>query len=142
MNVEQELMKHGRQLSGRFCTPMSSKYRPEIDYSPYLADDAINFYMELIGILRWIVELGRIDIMVNVLLLSSYSMAPWQGHLDQVFHIFGYLKRNKRATIVFDESHVEWDESPLKSRNGVISTVIQEKTFHLTCQSQGGILYR
>ena len=110
-NVETELEKHGRRLCGRFSTPMTSNYRPELDYSPFLADDAINYYMELIGILRWIVELGRIDIMVDVSLLSSYSMQPRQGHLDQVFHVFGYLKRNKRATLVFDESYVDWDET-------------------------------
>jgi hypothetical protein len=110
-NVERELASQGRQLSGRFSTPMTSGYRPELDYSPYLADGAINYYMELVGVLRWIVELGRIDIMIDVSLLSSYSMQPRMGHLDQVFHIFGYLKRNKRATLVFDESYVNWDES-------------------------------
>jgi hypothetical protein len=41
--------------------------------------------------------------MVAVSMLSSYTMQPRMGHLDQVFHIFGYLKRNKRATIMFDE---------------------------------------
>jgi hypothetical protein len=73
--------------------------------------------MELIGILRWAVELGRIDIMVDVSLLSSYSMQPRMGHLDQVFHIFGYLKRNKRATIIFDEQRVNWDEASFEQHN-------------------------
>ncbi len=49
--------------------------------------------------------------MVDVSLLSSCTMQPRMGHLDQVFHIFGQLKRNKRATIVFDESRVDWDEN-------------------------------
>jgi hypothetical protein len=73
--------------------------------------------MELIGILRWAVELGRIDIMVDVSLLSSYSMQPRMGHLDQVFHIFGYLKRNKRATIIFDEQRVNWDEASFEQHD-------------------------
>jgi hypothetical protein len=67
--------------------------------------------MELIGILRWAVELGRIDIMIDVSLLSSYTMQPRIRHLDQAFHIFGYLKRNRRSTIVFDEQRVDWDET-------------------------------
>jgi len=50
------------------------------------------------------------DIMVDVSLLSSYTMQPHVGHLDQVFHIFGYLKRNKRATLIFDKSQVDWNE--------------------------------
>jgi len=109
INVETELMKHDRRLCGRFSTPMVANYRPELDYSPFLEDAAVNYYMELIGILRWTVELGQIDIMVDVSMLSSYCMQPRMGHLDQAFHIFGYLKRNKRATLVFDESYVDWD---------------------------------
>jgi hypothetical protein len=112
-NVEDELLKTGNRLNGRFSTPLSNDYRPELDSSPFLEDAGVNYYMELIGILRWIVELGRIDIMVAVSMLSSYSMQPRMGHLDQVFHVFGYLKRNRRATLMFDETRVEWDGSRL-----------------------------
>jgi len=110
-NVEIELQREGKGLQGRYSTPMSPNYRPELDYSLFLGDDAAVYYMELIGILRWAVELGRIDIMVNVSMLSSYTMQPRQGHLDQVFHIFGYLKRNKRSSIIFDEQRVAWNEA-------------------------------
>jgi hypothetical protein len=116
-NVELELAKEGRQLQGRYSTPMSPNYRPKLDYSPYLNDMPAQYYMELIGILRWIVELGRMDIMVDVSLLSSYTMQPRLGHLDQVFHIFGYLKRNKRATLIFDESRVGWNESSFQTND-------------------------
>lgn len=94
-NVEAELIKEGKQLQGRYITPMSPNYRPELDYSPFLNDRPAQYYMELIGILRWILELGRMDIMGYVSMLSSYTMQPRIGHLDQAFHIFGYLKRNK-----------------------------------------------
>jgi hypothetical protein len=49
--------------------------------------------------------------MIHVSLMSSYTMQPRRGHLDQVFHIFGYLKRNKRASILFDEQRVNWNEA-------------------------------
>jgi hypothetical protein len=49
--------------------------------------------MEFIGIWRWIVELGHIVRKIDVSLLLSYTMQPCRGHLDQVFHIFGYFKR-------------------------------------------------
>jgi hypothetical protein len=52
---------------------MSSGYPSELDYTPFLVDNAV-YYMELIGILCWIMELGHIDIMVAVYLLSSNSM--------------------------------------------------------------------
>jgi hypothetical protein len=39
-NVKCKLNKEGKHLCGRFSTPMSSNYRPELDYSPYLEDQA------------------------------------------------------------------------------------------------------
>ncbi len=105
-NVELELSKHGRCLKGRYSTSMTPGYRPELDYSPFLDDDGTSYYMELIGILWWMVELGRIDIMIDVSLLSSYMMQPRMGHIDQIFHIFRYLKRNKVATLIFDEQRI------------------------------------
>ncbi len=107
MNVELELAKEGKRLQGRYSTPMTANYWPELDYSPFLPDAAATYYIkELIGILHWAVELGCIDIMVDVSHQSSYTMQPRMGHLDQVFHIFGYLKWNRRATIMFDEQRV------------------------------------
>jgi hypothetical protein len=55
-NVEAELQANDRRLCGCFSTPMTSNYRPELDYTPFLTDEATTYYMELIGILRWIVE--------------------------------------------------------------------------------------
>ena len=117
LNVEAELLKEGKQLQGRYSTPMTPNYRPELDYSPFLHDKPAQYYMELIGILRWIAELGRMDIMVDVSMLSSFTMQPRIGHLDQVFHIFGYLKRNKRATLIFDESRVNWNEASFQTHD-------------------------
>jgi hypothetical protein len=116
-NVEMELLKEGKHLQGCNSIPMSPNYRPELDYSTFLNDKPAQYYMELIGILRWIVELGRMDIMIDVSMLSSYTMQPRMGHLDQVFHIFGYLKRNKRASLVFDESRVDWNEASFQTHD-------------------------
>jgi hypothetical protein len=50
-----------------------------------------------------IVELGRIDIIVPVSLLSRYLVSPREGHLQQAFHIFAYLKQFNRARLVFND---------------------------------------
>jgi hypothetical protein len=71
----------------------------------------------LIGVLRWIVELGRIDIIVPVTMLSRYLVSPREGHLQEVYHIFAYLKQFNRAMVVFDDSEPSFDESAFHTCN-------------------------
>ena len=54
---------------------MSSGYRPEIDTTPPLDAQKANYFEGLIGILGWICELGRIDIIVDVAMLPQF-LAP------------------------------------------------------------------
>ncbi len=89
--------------------PMS--YLPELDITLLLQDDEVHFFQSQISILRWIVELGRLDIYINVALLSSYLTAPRKGHLEAVYCIFGYLKAHMRSTMVFDDAYVQWNEN-------------------------------
>jgi hypothetical protein len=63
-------------LSNTANTPMSSGYRPELDITPYLNDDQANWYHNMIGVLRWAIELGRIDIHVEVSMLASFLVQP------------------------------------------------------------------
>ena len=69
-----------------------------------LSDEQANYFQNLIGVLRWAVELGWIDIHVQVAMLSSYVAQPHQGHLEAVFHIFAYLRKYKRSKVVFDNT--------------------------------------
>ena len=59
-------------------------------------------YQELIGILRWAVKIGRIDVLLEVLLLSSHLAIPRLGHLQAVYRVFGYLKHVPRRRLFFD----------------------------------------
>jgi len=88
---------------------MQSNYRPELDVSPVLDPEQANYYMSLIGILRWAVELGRIDFYIDVCLLSSYMCQPRVGHLEQVLHRFAYLKHHENSNMVFDPNYITWD---------------------------------
>ena len=69
-NVEEHLAKTGEKLSHKAPTPLSSNYRPEIDASPELGEIKAAFYHSLIGVLWWIVELGRVDLDVEVSIMS------------------------------------------------------------------------
>jgi hypothetical protein len=44
-------------------------------------------------------------------LLSSYLAMPQVGHLEQAFHIFGYLKMHPKRKIGFDPSHPEINDN-------------------------------
>jgi hypothetical protein len=81
-DVERELSEVGEQLITRATTPTSQDYRPELDVSDELDAKRTTYYQGLIGILRWMCELGRIDILVPVSMLSRYLANPRQGHLE------------------------------------------------------------
>lgn len=102
--VEVELGKVGKKLPTKVKTPLSTGYRPELDLSPELDSARQNYYQGLIGILRWMCELGRIDILMPVSLMSRYLASAREGHLDQLFHVFAYLKAHDRSTMVFDDT--------------------------------------
>jgi hypothetical protein len=102
--VSRELALQGAYLPKRVETPLSSGYRPELDFSAELDSERTNYYQGLIGVLRWIVELGRIDLIVPVSLLSRFMVSPREGHLQQCYHIFAYLKQFNRSRLIFDDS--------------------------------------
>ena len=73
-NVEERLAKDGKRLPMRCGTPMKHGYKPELDVSPELKADGLQYYQEFIGVLRWAIELGRVD-----LLLETEHTSPCLG---------------------------------------------------------------
>jgi hypothetical protein len=95
---DQKLMK---KASG----PFAGGYNPELDESPELDPTRANFYQSQIGILRWCVELGRIDIITEVSMLSTYLFLLREVHLEAVFHVFAYLGLHHNTRVVFDPTY-------------------------------------
>jgi hypothetical protein len=62
-------------------TPLCTSYRPELDITPELSPHEAAYYHSPNGILRWIVELGRVDICLEVSMMSSHLVLPREGHL-------------------------------------------------------------
>jgi hypothetical protein len=75
-DVETELEKVDLCLPTRVTTPLSQGYRPELDQSRELDAKRGQYYQSLIGVLQWICELGRVDILVAVLMMSRYIVSP------------------------------------------------------------------
>jgi len=109
-NVEDILEKKGLKLPSKCVTPLSNGYKPEFDCTTELKADGIQWYQEIIGQLRWAVELGRVDILLETSLMSTQLALPRDGHLEQLLHIVGYLKKNKKMKILFDSSYPKVNE--------------------------------
>ena len=115
-NVEQNLEKNGEKLVGKAETPIQTSYRPELDITPKLNPYDAAYYQSLIGILRWIVELGRVDVCLECSMLSSHLALPREGHMKQLHHIFAYLKKHHNAELVFDPSDPAVNEDDFEER--------------------------
>lgn len=87
-NVEGYLNMKGLKLPSRASTSLSHGYRPEIDTTDELDGENVAYNQSLIGVLRWMVELGCIDITCKVSMMSSHMASPSKGHLAKLFHVF------------------------------------------------------
>ena len=73
--------------------PLKMGYDPELDTSPDLDSDTASYYLTIIGILRWMVELGKIKIMTKVSLLLSHITLPREEHLEVAVYVTAYVCR-------------------------------------------------
>ena len=61
-NAERFLAESGAKLPSQTETPIQTSYSPELEISAELKPMEASYFQSLIGILRWLVELGRIYI--------------------------------------------------------------------------------
>jgi hypothetical protein len=111
--IRELLQEEGRELQTtkrRGRTPLPTSYRPELEQSPELLPAMVSRYLQLIGILRWAIELGRIDIALETALMSQYSASPREGHIEAVYHIFAYLANYPSGRIVFNATTPQIDK--------------------------------
>ena len=107
-NCEKHLTE---KLDGKYSLPSEAPNPfpydccPELDTSDPLDPEGASFYQHLIGVMRWMVELGRVDIAVKVSLLSSHLAYPREGHLELALHIMGYLRLKHNTRLVFDPTY-------------------------------------
>ena len=79
--------------------------------------DKASYYQSLIGILRWVVKLGQIDICCEVSMMATCVALPRYGHLNALYRIFGYLKTHHNAKMVFDPSHPRIDDNAFPDKD-------------------------
>ena len=72
---------------------------PELDGAEELVPNGIQFFQDMIEILRWATELESIYIIHDVSLLSQYHASPREGHMGYILHIFAFLDIKPRLTL-------------------------------------------
>jgi hypothetical protein len=82
--------------------PIQPGSHPEVDDTAFLEDDDVQLYQSYIGILRWAVALGRVDLAYVAGAMARFLVAPRKGHLWIVMRIFVYCKKHNESKIVFD----------------------------------------
>ncbi len=102
-------------IPARADNPFPVDYDPSTDLSDILDPDCSSFYQHLIGVMRWMVELGRIDIGTEVSMLSSYLACPCKGHLENALHVMGYLRLKHNSRRIFDPTYPDIDQTAFLS---------------------------
>ena len=118
-NVKLQVAKHKLQYpkSKREAQlPFSnSTYRPELDQTDNCNPEQLHLFQNLIGVLRWICELGRVDILYEVSVLSQYLASPRIGHVMEAISIFYYLEAHNRTWMPLEPSKFEINWVPRKN---------------------------
>ena len=135
-------------------SPLEKNDHPELDTSPLLGPDDVVKYQSLIGALQWVITLGRFDIAVHVMSMSSFRAAPRVGHLDRLKRIVGYLVKMKFGYIrirtdepdysMLDEAKYDWahtvygevkeeiprDAPPTRGKRVVLTSYVDANLYH------------
>ena len=116
-SLEAQLDRRGVKLKRNVNAPIANGYRPELDISDECDVEDAHLYKSLIGTLRWMVELGRIDITCDLSMMSSFIAMPRVEHLEQLFHMFAYLKNHHNSRMVFGATYPNIDVEPVERSN-------------------------
>jgi Reverse transcriptase (RNA-dependent DNA polymerase) len=104
---------HKMFTRGSLDIPMLPGSHPELDTTKFLDDNDTQLYQSYVGIIRWAIELGRIDLAFSGGVMARFSAAPRQGHMQDILRIFAYCKKHIDSKVVFeakrrDFSDVDW----------------------------------
>jgi hypothetical protein len=58
-------------------------------------------------------------------MLSSHLALPREGHLQQIYHMFAYLKHHHNAEMVFDPTELEVDKSQFERKDWTTSEMTE-----------------
>ena len=89
-------------------------YDPKLDTSPELEPVMAFYFLTIIIILTWMMELGRIVMITKVLLLSSHVAFPREEHLDAAVHAMANVGQRYNSRLIYHPLYPEIDHNVLK----------------------------
>ena len=110
----------------KHSVPSSPGDHPELDTSEFLNDEGHLYYQMLVGMLNWIVGIGRFDIAHATSSLARFSSCPRKGHLERALRVFGYLKKYPNKRIVLDSRDPIITGGDLESSSRLVEDFKQE----------------
>ena len=103
---------YGEYPKQNMSSPLIKGDHPELDDSELLDDKGIEEYQSLIGSLQWLISIGRFDIMVAGMTMSSFRAAPRKGHLERVKKIIGYISKMRHGAIRIRVNEPDYSDLP------------------------------
>ena len=94
--------------------PFPGDYEPEMDTTPTLNPELALWYASLIGMLQWMVEIEKVDIITEVSKMAFQMASPREGHLDALLHMFGFMRINHNSRMAYDPPYPTIDMNVFK----------------------------
>ena len=101
--IDTNVRLFGEKPKTKFQSPLERNNRPKLDESELLELPQIKIFQSLVGSCQWVIQLGRFDIAVHIMTLSSFRTAPRIGHLTRMKRIYGYPSRNSSKQLFASE---------------------------------------
>ena len=94
--------------------------------TPQLSSVKATYFQSIIGMLCWIVELGRADIAMETSALASMMAMPGVGHLYAEYYMFAFLQNNHNSVMVFHPTEPGIDQSQFPTQDWSASVSYSE----------------
>ena len=104
-------------FKGKLDAPAAPDYHPELDSLDFLNDNETRLYQSYVGILRWAIELGRIDLAHTGATMATFMAAPRKGHIVAMLRVFAFLRKHISCKLVVDPRERDWSNKIWISAN-------------------------
>ena len=85
--------------------PFIGDYALAMDETNALEHDVSFWYQYFIGMLRWMAEIGRVEIITKVSMMAIHMAIPREGHLEAVLNVFAFLCQKYNSVMAFEPTY-------------------------------------